>query len=336
MSSPEPVSPNLDALPPTPPEPLSPAKRILVTLLILSGIALSVERARLWSGGLLNAQSFGYAVGTLLSPLVISYLIAGRKNHRKPVLFAVLFAGFVFLLGGMGLFHRSKDFKAEVVDVIREASGTKPVDRNSPNSPVFQLAREVMTELLNSSTAYRQSAHDASARLQNLYTPASFSSPDEMSRVRDSVQNAAAIDHEFFVQIEEWPARVQQRAAQSSLTESEKEDFLEGFNKAFLNSKILTLRKETDQIEDQWCKDTLALYDFALSQAGQIHVKNAHILIDDDNVRTRFNDSLHRAREQQKKFGDANAQLAKLQQEELQKLGLTKKDVGIAEPANSR
>ena len=133
MSSPVPDSPNSDSSPPArPPQPLSPAKRALVALLVLLGIALSVAKALLWSGGVWrSAEISGYAVGALLMSLVVSYLIAGRKKNRKPVLFGLIFAGVAFVLCLMELSHLPKDPKARVADVIREASGTKPIDRRS-------------------------------------------------------------------------------------------------------------------------------------------------------------------------------------------------------------
>jgi hypothetical protein len=237
----------------------------------------------------------------------------------------------------MELSHLPKDPKAKVADVIREASGTKPIDRPSVfDSPQDKLLRAVTTELFDNAKAYREKAKAFDAGLQKLYTPESFSGPEAMSHTRDSVQKVAALDHEFLVQVEEWPAYVQQQAAQSSLSESDKRAFLKGFHEAFSNSEIVALRRQEDQIEVQWCKDTLALYDFARSQAARIHVKDAHILVDDENVRARFNDLLHQSREQHQKMTDTNAQLAKLQQDGLQKFGLTKKDVGIVERSDSK
>jgi hypothetical protein len=338
VSSPVPVSPNFDSSPPAPlPQPLSPAKRAFVALLVFLGIALSVAKALLWSGGVWSSETSGYAIGALLIPLAVSYLIAGRKKNRKPVLFGMIFAGLAFVLCLMELSHPPKDPKAEVADVIREANGTKPIDRRGAfDSPQDKLLREVMTELLDNAKAYREKAHELQAGLQKLYMPESFSGPEAMSRTRDSVQKAAALDHEFGLQIEQWPARVREQTAQSSLSESDKRAFLKGFDGAFSNSEIVALRRQGDQIEVQWCKDTLALYDFARSQGARIHVKDAHIPVDDDNVRTRFNDLLHQSCEQHQKMTDTNAQLAKLQQDGLQKFGLTRKDVGIVAPSDSK
>jgi len=338
VSSPPPAVPSDSAsstsapLPPSP-QPLSPAKRALVGLLVLVGIALSVPTALLWSRGVWTVEVLGYAISALLMSLVGAYLIAGRKKNRKPVLFGLIFVGISFLCL-LELSNRFIDPNTEVADLIREASGTKPIDRRSAfDSPKDKLLREVVTEFLDKAKAHKEKVHELKGGLQTLYTPESFSGPEAMIRTRDSVQKVTALDHEFALQLEQWPSRVQEQIAQSFLSESDKQSLLEGFNEGFSNSEIVTLRRQGDQMEVQWCKDTLALYDFARSHAKRIHVKDAHILIEDENVRTRFNDLLHQSRGQRQRITDTNAQIAKLQKDGLQKFGLTRKDFG--EPSDS-
>jgi hypothetical protein len=319
-STPVPIPPSL---------PLSPAKRAFVAFLVVLGIALSVLDALLWSRGFWTAEVLGYAIGTILMSSIVAYLIAGRKKNRKPVLFGLIFVAISFVLCLMELSNRPKDMNGKIADLVREASSTKPIDRRGAlDSPQDKLLREVMTEFLDKAKAYREKAHELGADLQTLYRPESFSGPEAMSHTRDSVQKVTALDHEFAIQLEQWPARVQEQVAQSALSEPDKQSFLKGFHETFSNSEIVTLRTQGDQIEVQWSKDTLDLYDFARSHAGRIHVKDAHILVDDESVRTRFNDLLHQSREQHRRMTDTNAQLAKLQQDGLKKFGLTRKDVG--------
>jgi len=285
-----------------------------VALLLLLGVALSVAKALLWSRGVWTAEASGDAVGALLMSSFVAYLIAGRKKNRKPVLFGLIFAGISFVLCLLELSHHPKGPNAEVADLVLEASGTKSIDRRGAfDIPQNKLLSEVMTEFLNKAKAYREKAHELEPGLQSLYAPESFSAPEAMSRTRDSVQKITALDHESALQLEQWPSRVQEQTARSPLSEADKQGFLQGFHDTFSNSEIVTLRRQGDQIEAQWCEDTLALYDFARSHARQIHVKDAHILIEDENVRTRFNDLLHQSREQRQRMTDTNAQLAKLQ-----------------------
>lgn len=226
-----------------PPKPLSPAKWALVAFLVLLGITASVAKAWLWSRGVGNAEVFGYAFGALLVSSVIAFLIAGRKKNRKPVLFGVIFLGISFAQCLLELSHPPKDLNAKVADFVREASGTKPVDRGGKfDSPQDKLLREVMTEFLDKAKAYRQKTHELEGSLQTLYTPESFSGAEAIRRTRDGVQKAASLDHEFALQFEQWPSRVQEQVAQSALSEFDKQAFLKGFHESFSTSEIVTLR----------------------------------------------------------------------------------------------
>lgn len=254
-STPEPVSPS---------PPLSPAKRALVAFLMLLGIVLSVARALLWSRGVWTAEVFGYAISGILMSTVVAYLIAGRRKNRKPVLFGLTFVAISFVMCLLELSNPPENMNGKVADIVREASGTKPIDRRgAPDSPQDKLLRDVMTEFLDKVKAYREKAHELGTGLQTLYRPESFSGPEAMSHTRDGVQKIATLDHEFAFQLEQWPARVQEQVAQSSVSDSDKQSFLKGFHETFSNSEIVTLRRQGDQIEVQWCKDTLDLYDFA-------------------------------------------------------------------------
>jgi hypothetical protein len=335
VGSPLPGVPTHSASSPASPE-LSSAKRALVALLVLLGIALSAAKAFLWSRGAWNAEVSGYAIGTLLTSSLVAYGIAGRKKSRKPVVFGLIFVSISFALALLELSQPKTDPNAKVAALMREASGTSPVDRRGAfDSPQDKHLLKVMTEFIDKVKTYKEKVHEPKAGLQTLYTSESFSGAEAMSRTSDSVQKITALDHEFVLQLEQWPSRVQEQTDQSDLSESDKQAFLKGFYKTFSNSEIVTLRGQGDKIEEQWCKDTLALYDFARLHNGRIRVKGAHIVIDDENVRTRFNDLLHQSREQRQRMIDTNAQLAKLQNDVLQKYGLTRKDVGLVEPSDS-
>lgn len=100
--------------------------------------------------------------------------------------------------------------KAYVADLIREASGTKPIDGEF-DSPKEKLLREVMAEALDKAKAHREKAHELARSMPTLYTPESFSDIEAMSRTRVGVQKMTAIDHEFLLQLEQWPSRVQEQ-----------------------------------------------------------------------------------------------------------------------------
>jgi hypothetical protein len=316
--------------------PHSPFRWGVVVFFMLLGFVLSIEKALLWSGGAWNAEVSGYAFAGIVIPLLISYAIAGRRKNRKLVLFSVIFAAIASVGFAMELADRPKDPNAKVADLVREAAGAKPVGSSQTSeSPQDKLLRQVLSELFENLKTYREKTHELDGDLRNVYSPESFSSSEAMSRTSDSVQKITSLDHEFFLELEQWPLHVQQQTAQSSLSQSDKQTFLKGFDESFSNSEIVTLRRQGDQIEQKWCSDTVALYDFGRSHVRQIRVKDTQLLIDDSSVRTPFNELLRESREQQQKMRDTNSQMAKLQQVGLQKLGLTIEDLG-AESSDSK
>lgn len=299
-------------------------------MLVLLSIALGVLKAFFWSRGEWNPQVFGYAFSSVLIPFLIAYAIAGRKNSRKPVTFGLCFLGisFVFLL--MEMAHPPKNPNDRVADLLREATGAKSSSGyGSFDSPTEKLTREVMGEFLAKAKTYQQQSSEMSAELEHLYSAPSFSSLDAMNRTRASVQKITELDHNFVLQCEQWPARVREQVARSSVSESDKQGFLKGFDETYSKSDSLTLRRKADQIEAQWSSDTLALYAFAASHASRLHVKDDHIFIAGDDVCAEFNELLRKSREQQQKLADVNTQLANLQSAGLQRYGLTKSDFGM-------
>jgi uncharacterized membrane protein len=55
---------------------------ILGLIGFFAGIVLAYLKALKWSHGTMTAEVFGYAVGGVLLPFLISYVIAGRRKSR--------------------------------------------------------------------------------------------------------------------------------------------------------------------------------------------------------------------------------------------------------------
>jgi hypothetical protein len=156
-----------------------------------------------------------------------------------------------------------------------------------------------------------------------------------MQRSMDAVTNITALDHDFVVQTEQWPDRVRQKLDQSTFSDSYKQAFWKGFSGTFTNSQILSVRKGIDETELRRRDSTVTLYRFALANASHIKVKDAHLFIDDEKIRDQFNDLSKIATSDRQKMRQSNAQFAKLQNENLSKLGLSRKELGLNEPSSS-
>jgi hypothetical protein len=220
---------------------------IVATILITIAVALCALKAFFWSG---------YAMGAMVMGGLVSYLIAGREKVQNALRFGFIFFSFslALLLLGTANHHRS------------------------PEQEAAKLERQVKGEFLDLAKAHRQKVAELRPDLQMLYSAQSYSSPVSIKRTRDAVKNVAALDHEFMTHFETFPARVQQEVAQSSLSDTEKQLLLQSVNQSDAYSNALEVRRKADQIEQQWCDETVVLYDFALAHQKQIQIKNGHLM----------------------------------------------------------
>lgn len=323
-----------DQVPATPKLKLGPV--IVVWLCAIAGVALGIFKAAIWSHGIWNAETSGYACAAIAVPLLISYAIAGRRKVRNPLRFSLSFLGLSLFFLLLGLSSRTPDPRTQVVSMLREEFGAKPGDTHdrSSDSPEAAFTRDVMHDFIDRVKAHQQKTAPLRPDLQALYTSASYATPESMQHSIDAVTNVAALDHELIVQTEQWPDRVRLKLEQSTFSDSYKQSFWKGFNEAFTNSEILSVRKSIDENELRWRDSTVTLYRFTLANASHIKVKDAHLIIDDEKIRDQFNALSKTATSDRQKMRESNAQLANLQNENLSKLGLSRKELGLNEPSS--
>ena len=321
----------------SPPEKLKISHKIVASISIAFGVSLCALKALVWSGGEWNAEVSGYALGSVFLCALISYLIAGRRKVRNAVRFGLWFSSLAFLSLFLEFSNHPRETKNEVADVIREASGTKPVEKHAGfyESRLDSFTRDVLREFLDGIKAHNQKVEALQPDLAILYSAASYSNPAAMQRTVEAVQSVTALDHEFLEQTEAWPTRVRRQVANASLSKRDKEKFLKGFDEAFASSTILAVRREADKTEAEWRDASVALYGFALKHSRGIRVKGEKLIIPDDNLRAQFSGLQGQAIAERKKLNNANERMDELRKESLQKAGLTKKDVGLSDQGSS-
>ncbi len=322
---------NTDLPGPTPKSTSRIVGPIVLWLGVSGGVALSVLRALVWSHGSWNAEVAGYAASGVIVPGLLAYLIGGRKRVRSPIRFGITFFVAALIVFLLEFSNRTPDPRAQVADIIKEAAGTKPIDSETSgsDSAMDALTREVMQDILGRVKTYQQHAAPLQADLGQLYAASSFSSPSAMQRAVTAVRSVTTLDHDLLQQLESLPDRVQLQVSQSHLSESEKQDFLNGFNKSLVNSKQLDLQKQADEIETQWRDETIALYEFTLGQPRSFKVQGTQLVFNDENARAKFNEKVRNATDLRRRLRELQAQLQQLQRENFEKLGLTPKDVGL-------
>jgi hypothetical protein len=309
---------------------------IVVWLCSIAGVTLGIFKAAIWSHGIWNAETLGYAFAAIVIPLLISYAIAGRSKVRNPLRFSLSFLGFSLFFVLLQFSSRTPDPRTQVTGMLREEFGAKPgtYDRSS-DSPESAFTRDVMHDFIDRVKAHQQETAPLRPDLQALYTSASYATPESMQHSIDAVTNVTALDHDLVVQTEQWPDRVRKKLEQSTFSDSYKQAFWKGYSETFTNSEILSVRKGIDESELRWRDSTVTLYRFALANASHIKVKDAHLIIDDEKIRDQFNDLSKIATADRQIMRESNAQLVKLQNENLSKLGLSRKELGLNEPSSS-
>ena len=310
---------------------------IVVLLCSIGGVALGIFKAAIWSHGIWNAESLCYAFAAIVIPLLISYAIAGRSKVRNPLRFSLCFLGLSLFFLLLGFSSRTPDPRTQVAGMLREEFGTKPADAHdrSSDSPEATFTREVMHDFIDRVKDHQQKTAALRPELQALYSSASYATPESIQHSIDAVISVTTLDHDLVVQTEQWPDRVREKLEQSTFSDSYKQSFWKGYSETFTNSEILSIRKGIDESELRWRDSTVALYRFALANAEHIKVKDEHLVINNEKIRDQFNDLSKIATSDRQEMRESNAQLVKVQNENLSKLGLSRKELGLNEPYSS-
>jgi hypothetical protein len=297
---------------------------------IVTGFVLSFAKALVWSGGSFNGETFGYAFAAILVPMAVAYAVAGREKARNPSLFSLTFCVLCFVLYLMEWSEHLRSTK-HTRDVIRQAAGLKAGlgDESSGAPQTDAILRDSLRDMMD-----RRKLHDAAVAkfapdLELLYSAESFSSSVAIHRTLDAVRGTLSVDQEFTGQLDEWQKGVEAHVNRSSMSESEKQDYMRGFRKSLGGSKILSVRQQIVETETQWADSTSDLYNFALSNAAKIAIKGSEIIIADENIKQEFNRKLTNSQAIRKDLHSLNSQIRQLQREGMQQFGVTPEDLGL-------
>lgn len=322
------ITPGIETQPPAP-GPLPPEKKqfILGSLGVALGVFLAVFRAWAWSYGVMTTEAWGFAAGAAFLPLLIAYAIAGRKSVRNFNRFGVWFSGLslvFFLITG----RAPVSMERHIGDLMKEAAGTKPVDNSGPET-MDNMIREMMRGILDDRKAFERETAAFAPDLRKLYSIDTFSNPQAMQKSIDVVHGIVATDERYSKLIESIPDRMEASVDRSSLSDSDKRDFMEGVRKSFGDMKLLQIRRQAVASEKLWEDATVGLYEFAMANAAGMRVDGAKLRIGSEKVRVGFNDRLDKAQKLRADLAKLNTELETAQRASLQQEGLTPKDLGL-------
>jgi hypothetical protein len=268
------------------PKPIS----VLALLGIVLGFVLSIVKALIWSGGTVDAGVFGYALAGVAIPGVIAFAVAGLGKRCNLNRFALTFCALSLTFLLMEVSNHPENVKDRVSRLAREAAGTKPVGVGATETD--RLSREMLREILDLRKSHEAKTAKFKDDLGQLYSTDSFSAGTKMQRCVEAVRGTLSADQEFSRQFQVWKNRIKEDVDRSSLSDSDKQDFMKGVDQTIGNSKIFTLRTQVVEAEGKWADATIGLYSLAMANTSKIAVDGSRIIINDARVRAEFNREL--------------------------------------------
>jgi hypothetical protein len=309
--------------------PSTPPKRrrqILGCLAIALGLFLACLRAWGWSFGMMDAQAWGYAAGSAILPALIAYAIAGRKSVRDFNRFGLWFSGlslaFFAVAGG-----KPVTLQQHVAGLMKEAAGTKPMSSAGPN--IDNLIREMLRMVLDDRKVLDQESTPFEPSLSKIYSAESFANPDAIRGMIDAVHGIAAVDARYSKKLESIPDRMQTYVDASTMSDSDKKDFIAGVRSSYGNEKAIQIRRQAMEAEQKWEAESVGLYEFALKNMSKIRARGEGLIIADRHVRNEFNARLETAEKLRDEIVKLNSDLETAQKAALQEAGLTPTDLGL-------
>ena len=301
------------------------------------GLGLCAFKAFIWAYGVWSAQAIGYAAGAVFFPLVIAYLVAGRKKVYNPVRLGLWFFGcsLFFLFLEFARPHPSPEQVA--IEIVREEMTGQPNPKSHYGQPPQDdLLREVLHDYIAASKVNQAKVAAITPDLKPLFSVESFSSPAAMQRCLDAVNRIYELDHEMLVTTEKWPQHVQEELAKSTLPVWYQQEFLKGITDSLTGADTLVLRRQIDPLELRWRDASVALYQFTLASAAHIRIKDQRILWDNQGQLNEFKDRMKKAMAAQTDLNQTNEQMTKARDRMLSKYGSSMEDLTQSSPAHSR
>ena len=276
-------------------QPKNSGLRVLKLVLLAGAISaawilvfyLAYFRTVRWSHGVFNAETSGYLIGCLLTPILIAAVIVwaierGRKaklsSVRKNLLAAALALGIslVSIAGSLRASRGSDDasLKQQMGHLMKQAAGKEaaPPDTNWYDGP----SREFFRDILNFNQEYTgamQSAKGTSAT--KLYTPESYATRVGMQETVSQLHAMLDVDKKY-ESMEPLIQKLEARISATSASEADKEAFLNGVRSSF--GKSLAPRNETMRIEEEWLQSSIDLYEYTLSHSGDYSVRGKKLI----------------------------------------------------------
>jgi len=304
---------------------------VAVAFIGFLGLALPAE-------GDTESMQFGFRIGRTFAaialPALIAYVIAGRKNARKPNLFAGIFCGLglLFTLSNAissGALTRSFESPDQYVGrLMREAAGQQPV-RNSlfPGARRRDtILRDQFRKVIQVNRDYMEAVNNTDiSDVKKINSPESFVDPNYAAPALQQLHAVYALDSNQEEKLKDIITNMRQ-ALEEQMSSSQRESFLRGFDNG-VNAQLAT-RSKAVAAEKSWVESVDEEYKYATEHSNQFRMNGEQLIIQDSATREEFNILLRSQEQRRKTFLAAQQEFSKSQTQLLQKMGVSSQDVG--------
>lgn len=295
-------------------------------------LLLAVVTTLHWSKGTFNAQVTGYLIGSVLTPVGISFLVAWLINRKRdPKMgglaqhsLAALLALFISLMSFAGSARSGGPDSPlhHVGHLLKQASGKEEViDSHWYDEP----SRQFFRDMIQFNKEYTDAVHVApTSSLASLYMPESYSTRTRLAQTVSELQGVLEIDKKYqSVDPLFTMAEVNVKRAQAS--SEEKDDFLRGMRNGA--QKVLGPRTKTFESEEQWLQGSIELYKFCLSHFADYTVRGKKLFFRSESSRLKFEELQSQAIEFRKAARQAKTELEASRSQAMSTLGVSPSDI---------
>ncbi len=304
-------------------------------------VYLSYLRTLRWSGGVRNAESSGYFVGTVLTPALVAALVVwlinrSRKDKmstaHKQLLAAFLALG-IMLVSFAGSLQQTPGInesfaKKQMGHLMKQAAGKEAV---TPDSEWYDgPSREFFREILAFNQEYTSAIQSIDqSSLAKLYAPESYATRAGMRTTIAQLHALLDADKKY-ESLDSVLKKMAVNVSATSASEFEKEEFLKGFRSS--TGKALAPRGETFRAEEEWMQSSIDLYEFTLAHFGDYKVQGKKLMFHGHGLPGQFQDLQSKSIAFHKTAIEAKHKFDASRKDALSQAGVTPADISAPAP----
>jgi hypothetical protein len=322
----------------------SQAKQFLIWLVCMVGVLLiyfmAYWKAKLWSHGNFNPEAAGYLIGSLLTPVLLAWLVVwliGRKRNppmpgSTKALIGVAIAFGISCFSLFGEFSsrvasnnsvKDDSVKHDVGHLLKQAAGKEApaADVNWYDGP----SRNFFSDVIKHGQEYETAINAVdNSSIKQLYSAQSYATQAGMQSTISQLQALLDVDKKY-ESMDPVFKKLEGYIQAANASQSEKDAFLKGIQQSA--AKSMAPRAETFHAEEIWLVSSIELYQFTLSHFNEYRIQNKKLIFKNNSLVSDFQDRQSKSMALRTAAIDSRSKADTSRKNALSDLGLTPQDV---------